>query len=130
MTEDLAVEGRGAVRTPMWWDAVAEQRRDGDSLLAWTQLLVERYRECPELAWGTFKVVDTADPAVFAHRCDIDGGTVVAVHNFAEREVTVELSELEGELTDVLVDGTVPVKDGKAQVELGPYDCRWFRQVR
>ncbi|WP_033439952.1 alpha-amylase family protein [Saccharothrix sp. NRRL B-16314] len=130
MTEDLAVEGRGAVRTPMWWDAVAEQRWDGESLLAWTRLLIERYRECPELAWGTFAVVESGDSAVFAHRCDIDGGTVVAVHNFAEREVSVELSGLEGVLTDVLVDGTVEVVDGRARVELGPYDCRWFRQVR
>ncbi|ONI86630.1 trehalose synthase [Saccharothrix sp. ALI-22-I] len=130
MTEDLALEGREAVRTPMWWDAEAEQRWDPESLLAWTRLLVERYRECPELAWGAFRVVDTADSGVFAHRCDIDGGTVVAVHNLADRDAAVELPELEGELADVLVDGTVEVKDGKARIELGPYDCRWFRQVR
>jgi hypothetical protein len=66
---------------------------------------------------------------VFAHRCDIDGGTVVAVHNLAGRDVSVELPDLDGELVDVLVDGTVPVVDGTAKVELGPYGCRWFRQV-
>ncbi|MFD0202411.1 MULTISPECIES: alpha-amylase family protein [Saccharothrix] len=129
MTEDLSLEGRLAVRTPMWWDSVAEQRRDPDSLLGWTRLLVERYRECPELAWGRFTTVDTADPAVFAHRCEIDGGTVIAVHNFADREVEVELPKVEGELTDLLVDGTVTPKDGVATVGLGPYGCRWFRQV-
>ncbi|MFD7659746.1 alpha-amylase family protein [Actinosynnema sp. NPDC059797] len=128
MTEDLSLEGREAVRTPMWWDAAAEQRRDPDSLLSWVRLLVERYRECPELAWGEFQVLDTAEPSVLAHRCDIDGGTVLAVHNLAGRDATVEIDGLEGELTDLLVDGTVPVKDGVARVELGPYDCRWFRQ--
>ncbi|MFC6089825.1 alpha-amylase family protein [Saccharothrix lopnurensis] len=129
MTEDLSLEGRQAVRTPMWWDAAAEQRRDEDSLLSWVRLLVERYRECPELAWGAFQVLDTAEPGVLAHRCDIDGGTVVAVHNLADRDATVEIDKLDGELTDLLVDGTVPVKGGVARVELGPYGCRWFRQV-
>ncbi|GGP54174.1 alpha-amylase family protein [Saccharothrix coeruleofusca] len=130
MTEDLSQEGRLAVRTPMWWDAAAEQRRDPDSLLAWTRKLVERYRECPELAWGAFQVIDTAEPAVFAHRCDIDGGTVVAVHNLAEAEVSVQLPGLGGiaALTDLLVDGTVEVSsDGVAEVDLGAYGCRWFR---
>ncbi|MEU5696673.1 alpha-amylase family protein [Actinosynnema sp. NPDC020468] len=122
MTEDLALEGRLAVRTPMWWDAQAEQRRDPDSLLSWTRLLVARYRECPELAWGAFRVLDTAEPAVFAHRCDIDGGTVVAVHNLADREVTVELPGLTGELHDVLTVGTT-----SPTVTLPPYGCRWLR---
>ncbi|MCC8246007.1 alpha-amylase family protein [Saccharothrix luteola] len=130
MTEDLSLEGRLAVRTPMWWDAVDGQRRDPESLLGWTRLLVERYRECPELAWGSFSTIDTADPAVFAHRCEIDGGTVIAVHNFADRDVVVQVPKVEGVLTDLLVDGTVtPKKDGTATVELGPYGCRWFRQV-
>ncbi|TQM78134.1 trehalose synthase [Saccharothrix saharensis] len=130
MTEDLSLEGRLAVRTPMWWDAVAEQRGDPDSLLAWVRLLVERYRECPELAWGSFSTIDTAAPSVLAHRCEIDGGVVVAVHNFAGEDVSVEVPKVEGVLTDLLVDGTVePGKDGTAVVELGPYGCRWFRQV-
>ena len=130
MTEDLSLEGRLAVRTPMWWDSVEEQRRDDGSLLGWMRLLIERYRECPELAWGVVEVIDAADPAVFAHRCHIDGGTVIAVHNFADRDATLEVPKVEGVLTDLLVDGTVtPKKDGTAVVELGPYGCRWFRQV-
>ncbi|GAA3464050.1 alpha-amylase family protein [Saccharothrix longispora] len=129
MVEDLSVPGREAVRTPMWWDSAVEQRRDPDSLLAWVKLLVERYRECPELAWGDFQVLDTAEPSVLAHRCDIEGGTVLAVHNLADRDVAIDVDRLDGDLTDLLVDGTVPVKDGTAHVELGPYACRWFRVV-
>ncbi|QFZ20085.1 alpha-amylase family protein [Saccharothrix syringae] len=128
MTEDLSLEGREAVRTPMWWDAAAEQRRDPDSLLSWVRLLVERYRECPELAWGTVRVIDTAEPSVLAHRCDVDGGTVLAVHNLGDHDAVVEVGDLDGDLTDLLVDGTVPVKKGKARIELGPYGCRWFRR--
>jgi trehalose synthase len=160
MAEDLRAEGRLAVRTPMQWaparnggfsraDAselpgripdgdygpqrvnVAVQRRDHRSLLHWMRLLIERYRECPELAWGDYQVLDTAEPSVLAHRCDIEG-TVVALHNLADREVTVDLT-IEGldsscVLTDLLVDGQTKVSDdGTATVTLDPYGCRWFR---
>ena len=81
MGEELSAEGRHAVRTTMQWtdgrnggfsDAppsrlvaptvqggfgpehvnVAAQRRDPDSLLRFMTLLVQRYREAPELGWG------------------------------------------------------------------------------
>jgi trehalose synthase len=163
MAEDLRAEGRLAVRTPMQWtpgtnggfstaDAaalpgpipdgqygparvnVSTQRRDPGSLLSWISLLIERYRECPELAWGQCRVLDTGEPCVLAHRCDIEG-TVVAVHNLADREVSIELV-LDGldddyVLTDLLVDGRHKVGDGgRVSLPLGRYGCRWLRASR
>jgi trehalose synthase len=157
MAEDLRAEGRLAVRTPMQWTPernggfstaepddlpgpipdgrfgpehvnVADQQPDPDSLLAWIRLLIERYRECPELAWGRYTVLDTGEPSVLAHRCDLDGGTVVVAHNLADRTVTPRLP-LEGsyELADVL-DGRNTVRhEGTVPLELGPYACRWWR---
>ena len=81
MGEDLDLEGRMAVRTPMQWTAgrnggfsgapprrlrrpvvsggfapefvnVADQRRDPDSLLAFMKLLIRRYRESPGAGLG------------------------------------------------------------------------------
>jgi maltose alpha-D-glucosyltransferase/alpha-amylase len=159
--ENLKIEGRESVRTPMQWTPnlnggfstadpskfrnpmpegpygpehvnVSAQRRDPDSLLHWIMRLIETYRECPELAWGDYDVLDTGEPALLAHRCDIDGGTVLAVHNFGGEKRTAELI-LDGlddskVLTDLLVDGTVEISaDGRALVEIGPYDYRWFR---
>jgi glycosidase len=157
MAENLAAEGRLAVRTPMQWDGTANggfstapaktlpgpvvegrfgpahvsvdaQRRDPDSLLSWIRLLVERYRDCPELAWGEFQVLPTEDPAVLAHRSDADG-TVVAVHNFGDVEATITLPLKDfSQAEDLLVDGTVKVpKSGNVKVTLEPYGCRWFR---
>lgn len=158
MAEDLRAEGRLAVRTPMQWTAgrnggfstapprrlpgpvpdgeygpdrvnVDAQRRDPGSLLHWIRTLVERYRECPELAWGEYRVLDTDEPAVLAHRCDIDGATVLAVHNLADHEVEPTLA-LDGPcmLTDLLVDDTTDVPDdGKVRLPLPPYGCRWLR---
>jgi trehalose synthase len=161
MGENLAAEGRLAVRTPMQWtpqrnggfstadpahftapmpeDAygpahvnVADQRRSNESLLSWIRLLIERYRESPELAWGRYEVLDTGRPAVLAHRSSIDGQTVIAVHNLGEERVKVRLA-VEGHdsssvLTDLLTEGTTKISaDGHVQLTLPRYGCRWLR---
>ena len=157
MAENLAAEGRLAVRTPMQWDNtknggfspaeakalpgpvvtgefspkninVEDQQRDPESLLSWIRLLVESYRDCPELAWGKFQVIKTDEPAVLAHRCDADG-TVVAVHNFGDAEVTVTLplkdfTTAEDQLENVTTK--IP-KSGNTKITLTPYGCRWLR---
>ncbi|WP_435886404.1 alpha-glucosidase C-terminal domain-containing protein [Streptomyces cyaneofuscatus] len=117
MGENLAAEGRQAVRTPMQWTAdkgggfsgadaaalpnpvvegafgpkrvnVHDQAHDPDSLLARMRTLIERYREAPELAWGAYEVLDADDPGVLAHISSLPEGAVLAVHNFSDRAVT------------------------------------------
>ncbi|WP_031168273.1 alpha-amylase family protein [Streptosporangium roseum] len=155
--ENLEGEGRMAVRIPMQWSRsggfspdpktlvptptdeygprhvnVDDQRRDPDSMLRWITMLVERYRESPELAWGRYEVLDAGDEAVLAHRADAEGGTVIAVHNFADREAEVELVLRDlgrcEVLTDLLVDGTLDLpSDGRVTFALEPYGTRWLR---
>ena len=162
--DNLAAEGRLAVRVPMQWTSepgggfstadpstfpeppaegefgpehvnVRDQSRDPDSLLSFFRHLVDCYRACPELAWGTAQVVDPGPDAapVLAHRTEADGISVVVLHNFADRDVTatLPLKGLEGcELFDVLAaDGsTVPVPDdGALELTLPAYGYRWLR---
>jgi maltose alpha-D-glucosyltransferase/alpha-amylase len=162
MGENLEVEGRLAVRTPMQWTGdrnggfstaparklvrpvptdgyapehvnVHEQRDRPDSLLSWITLLSRRYREHPELGWGTSRVLTTTDPRVLAHCAQTDSGFTVAVHNFSPEpiDVTIEVNDLAVELIDVLVargNTTAPAKvvDGGLTLELGRYGCRWL----
>jgi maltose alpha-D-glucosyltransferase/alpha-amylase len=163
MGEELSVEGRNAVRTPMQWSDddnggfskadpeklvapvvrgefgpakvnVVAQMRDPGSLLSWMKLLIRRYRQCPELAWGRCEVLSHDAEQVLAHRADQDGGTVVALHNFGDEpvEVTLRLDGLESgdRLVDLLADGTAPVEDGEVKLGLDRYGCRWLRVVR
>jgi len=164
--ENLKIEGRLAVRVPMQWTAepgagfstadpkqfpallaqgkfaprhvnVRDQSRDPDSLLSFFRHLIEAYRACPELAWGTVQVIDPGPDAapVLAHRSDVDDVTVVAVHNFADRKVTatLPLTGLAGTaLFDVLAaDGsTVEVdKDATLELTLPPYGFQWLRST-
>ncbi|MEU8227367.1 alpha-amylase family protein [Kribbella sp. NPDC048915] len=173
MGENLAAEGRDAVRTPMQWTAdanggfstadpsrlpapmvagelgpaavnVAAQRRDPSSLFSWMKLLVQRYRESPELSWGNCTILETGVRSVFAHRSDHEDGTIVAVHNFAPAPVEVDVPVAGNGLglraVDLLASAagsgdatasTTPLgDDGVLSLELAPYGCRWLRIVR
>ena len=158
MGENLEVEGRMAVRTPMQWSGerhggfstvddpsrlrrplpegrfgpervnVARQRRDPDSLLSWFERLLRRRRECPELGFGTLELLGTGEPSVFAHRCDWDGSTIVAVHELAGRAAEVALPVTDGEaLVDLFKDAEHPLP---ATLSLAPYAAHWFRVRR
>jgi maltose alpha-D-glucosyltransferase / alpha-amylase len=113
MAENLKIEGRLAVRTPMQWTPgkhagfsrpgthqlvrpmvtrgknsykernVATQRADRDSLLNWTAALVRTRKECPEIGWGGQTIVTADAPGVIALRYDFDGGFVLVMHNLA-----------------------------------------------
>ena len=110
--ENLEVDGRLSVRTPMQWTDernagfstarpsrlprplpegqfgplavnVSAQRRDDASLLNWMERIMRRRKETPELGWGRTTLLDAGDDAVLAHRCDWEGTAVVVIHNLA-----------------------------------------------
>jgi glycosidase len=112
MGENLDIEGRLSVRTPMQWSDernggfstarpsrlrrplvdgqfgpmavnVADQRRDPGSLLNWMERVIRRRRETPEMGWGTVEVLDVGDDAVLAHCTTWDDSSVLLLHNLA-----------------------------------------------
>jgi trehalose synthase len=120
MGEDLGLDGRMAVRTPMQWtvgptggfsaappehlvrpipggpfgpDAVnvADQRRRRDSLLRFIGRLVHERREMPEIGFGETRLLENEPPALFAQRSDWQGSTVFCVHNLSADPVSAEL---------------------------------------
>jgi maltose alpha-D-glucosyltransferase/alpha-amylase len=120
--DDPRVEGRGAVRVAMQWSPgpnagfttgdpavpvvtegpfgpdrvnVATQRRDPESLPNWMERAIRTRKELPELGWGAWRVLDTDQPSVLAHRCDWQGKGVLVLHNLGpERvKVTIELGD-------------------------------------
>jgi glycosidase len=163
MGENLAAEGRNAVRTPMQWSSgpnggfspappsslaapvveggyapehvnVEDQRRSQESLLAFVTLLVRRYRECPELGWGSFEVLEQPHRAVLACRRTWDDASMVALHNLGSEpvQVSVRLDDCPPgtRLVDLLRDGGTELDDlGWAELELGRYGHRWLRVV-
>src|SRR5690606_33805036 len=121
MAENLAADGRLAVRTPMQWTPgpdggfsraparrlsgpvpgdgyapehvnVADQRRDPDSLLTFVRLLAHRYRDCPELGRGDVDVLDQPEASVLALRSTWQEASLVTLHNLSPDPVVVPLA--------------------------------------
>ena len=164
MAENLAIDGRASVRSPMQWSDdrnggfstappsrlrrpvvegqfgplavnVAAQRRDNDSLLNWMERLIRRRRETPELAWGDWRVLTSSVAAVFAHRCDWEGGTVIAVHNLAAEpcHVRVDLHAVDdGARLDDLLDerpAFETLDEKSVELTLEAFGYRWYRLI-
>jgi trehalose synthase len=157
MAENLAIPGRYSVRAPMQWSHepnggfttgspirpvvdspgwdpatvnVAAQRRRQDSLLNWMERLIRRRRECPELGWGRCTVLDAGEAAVFAHRADWAGSTIVALHSFAPERLEARVEVDAPEAIDLHGEEHRSAPDGTIAVALEPYGHRWFRLRR
>ncbi|MFC6725408.1 alpha-amylase family protein, partial [Halobium palmae] len=121
MGDELSLPGRNPVRTPIHWgDApnagfstadpedlvrplvedgefgydrvnVDAQRPDPDSLLNRIASLIRARDELPSLKRGNHELVDVDADAVFCHRYEWEGETVVCAHNLGTEEVRVDL---------------------------------------
>ena len=77
---------------------VARQRGSGDSLLTWTQRLINVRRECPETGEGTLTLVDGegVPPEVLAHRIDGTSGSLLFLHNLSDAAAVVDVTKTSG----------------------------------
>ncbi|MFJ6312650.1 alpha-amylase family protein [Pseudarthrobacter oxydans] len=170
MGEDLRQKGRASVRTPMQWNGeknagfstakvsdlvaplargeygpehvnAAAAKRDPGSLFNFMVTLIRRYRESAELGWGEFAIIDQPEPAVLAHTCSSDGGTLVLLHNFGEAPVKVNGTVApedgpanafrDATLLDLFDGDNITLDpDGGFTVELERYGYRWYRLHR
>lgn len=157
MGDDLALPERECARTPMQWSAepqggfskaqdvirpviddpeygyqrvnVADQRRDADSLLSWAVRMIHVRRECPEISWGEFNILETGASDVLALQYLWRGTGLVVLHNFAAqvRQSRIKLGDGGDLLVDVFVHDTRHADNGVHEIVLEPYGYRWFR---
>ena len=121
MGEDLSLDQRDSIRTPMQWSDeegggfsrvardqeirptldegpfgyksvnVAEQQRDAKSLLNATKHMIRVRKENLAFGWGQWQLLETDNPYVLVHRCDWQHTTVLAVHNLSAEPQTIEM---------------------------------------
>ena len=161
MGDDLTLPERDCTRTPMQWSTepnagftsnkkpitpviasgpfgyphvnAAQQRRDPNSMLNWTERIVRMRKEVPEIGWGEFEVLKTGDSAVLAIRYDWRNNSALFVHNLAAepREISVSggVSAKESEVLVNLLseEHSQAVAAGRHRMMLEAYGYRWFR---
>jgi maltose alpha-D-glucosyltransferase/alpha-amylase len=161
MGDDLELPERNCARTPMQWSTephagftksgkpllpvidkgpfgyqhvnAAEQRRDANSLLNWTERIIRMRKEVPEVGWGDFEVLNTGTSSVLAMRYDWRNNSVLFLHNLDSkpREVSfgVGLPREQGRMLVNLLTEEHSHADARNrhQVLLQPYGYRWYR---
>ena len=118
MGENLRLEGREAIRTPMQWSDtegagfttadktfvplieqgpynhrevnVLHQRHSPESPLNWTERMIRLRKESPEIGCGSFRIIETPDD-ILALRYDWRGSSIVTLHNFSDEPRAVEV---------------------------------------
>lgn len=159
MGDDLSLKERNAVRTPMQWSndyqagfsesdkliypviskgpfafshiSVDEQRREPNSFLNWITAMIRLRKECPEIGWGDWTIIDTGHPQVLGIYYTWKGNSLFILHNFEEKpfEIILNLKQKNGDkLVDLLKnDEIAPGEKGKHRITLDAYGYRWFR---
>jgi len=159
MGDDLRLKERTAARTPMQWSDepnagfsnaeapavpvidegpfayplvnAAAQRGDPESMLNWTERMIRMRKECPELGWGDFEVIDTGNRGVLGLCTSWRNNSVLTLHNFSGDSTTVRftLGTARGRHLVNLFSSERTEADhrGQHEVTLEPHAYRWFR---
>jgi maltose alpha-D-glucosyltransferase/alpha-amylase len=161
MGDDLSLPERTGARTPMQWSTepnagftksrkpilpiisggpfgyehvnAAQQRRDPNSMLNWTERIIRMRKEVPEIGWGDFHIIQTRDPSVLAVRYDWRNNSVLFVHNLDSKPREVSFSTgIGGDTGRLLVnllseDHSRADSAGKHRLLLEAYGYRWYR---
>lgn len=159
MGDNLALKERDAVRTPMHWmndhqagfsEAdklvhpvidrgpygykhvnVEDQRREPGSLLNWMTSLIRLRKECPEIGWGQWQIMDTGVPSVLVISYHWKGNSLLVLHNFDEKPHEVFLNvkkEKAHRLIDLMTNFESEADArGVHCITLEAYGYKWFR---
>jgi len=159
MGDDLSLPERNAARTPMQWSTeanggftrarkavlpvissgpysyekinAADQRRDPQSFLNWTERMIRMRKEVPELGWGEFSVLELDEPGVLAIRYDWRDASVLTLHNLRDAVLEIEITLDRGDgmrLTNLLTGHHSEANArGRHRIVMEPYGYHWYR---
>jgi maltose alpha-D-glucosyltransferase / alpha-amylase len=159
MGDNLRLKERQAARTPMQWSTephggftrnekpvlpviddelygyqrvnAAEQKRDPQSMLNWTERIMRARKEAPEIGWGDWTVLATGSPSVLAIRYDWRGNSFIAVHNVDGKphRVTLRIKDRERtSLVNLLTnDNSEGDENGVHRLGIEGHGYRWYR---
>ncbi len=156
MGDNIHLEDRDGVRTPMQWHAgnaagfseaektfappidqppfdyhsvnVAAQRADEGSLLHWVRTMIAQRRAHAALGRGSFALLRPSNKAVLAFHNVHENDVVISVHNLSDepQSVVLDLSQHEGRALREAFTSEPLKASASTQLTLEPYDLRWY----
>lgn len=133
MGDNLALQERESVRTPMQWDAsrnagfsiadktkkpvinfgaydyhtvnVEAQRTDPNSLLNWMTHMIRCRKECAEIGTGDWEILPTTSPHVLVIQYNKPDRSLLTICNFSSESQTVDLTLENASTPKSVLDG-------------------------
>ena len=155
MGDNIWLEDRNGLRTPMQWDAslnagfssaspeklyapvisddiygyaqvnVAAQRADPNSLLNCVRHMLSIRKQHPAFGWGTFDWEDTGNNAIAAYRRKTEEEALLIFNNLSDQTISLSLPEDFWGAEDVLTGQQFT----EAHFQLEPYRFIWLCQL-
>ena len=155
MGDNIWLEDRNGLRTPMQWDAslnagfssaspeklyapvisddiygyaqvnVAAQRANPNSLLNCVRHMLTIRKQHPAFGWGTFDWEDTGNNAIAAYRRTTEEEAMLIFNNLSDQTISLSLPEDFWGAEDVLTGQQFT----EAHIQLEPYRFIWLRQL-
>lgn len=159
MGDDLRLQERLAVRTPMQWSDAANagftsaampfrpvisndtfgyrkvnvdaQQLQNGSLLQLMKQLIALRKEHPEIGMGNWQLLETNNDNVLAIQYRYNNRTTIAVHNFGRQPVKLSLAAITGNQLQNLLQQQEAIGESKGiwNIGLPAYGYRWFAAV-
>ena len=92
--------------------------------------IIRLRKECPEIGWGQWKILPTRTPSVLAIAYQLEGSTLVCVHNFdgVATEISLRLDVDASSLTNLMLDEDIyPDARGRYGITLEAFGYGWCR---
>jgi maltose alpha-D-glucosyltransferase / alpha-amylase len=154
MGDNIWLDDRDGVRTPMQWNAernggfstapanrlyepviddqlygyqrvnVQAQQADRDSLLNWLRYALRVRCAHPAFRRGTFDWRPTASPAIAAYWRAFEHDRVLVLHNLSDQDQPIELADLPPGGIDLLTQSRIP-----QHTSLQPYQFLWLAEA-
>ena len=156
MGDDLKLQERLAVRTPMQWSDdpnagftsaktavrpviqtppfdyktvnVERQLSDETSLLEWTMRMVRLRKSCPEISYGDWEIATTPSDNILAIKYQWNGKHLFVIHNFSSEPQRMKVDEdlKKHEVKNLLHDQPT-FETLPDELQLAGYDYRWYQ---
>ncbi len=155
MGDNLALNERESVRTPMQWDSsknagfstaavtisrvidtgnytykkvnVAAEHEDKKALLPFIKEIIQLHKNLPQISYGNWNLVDTKSNSVLGIRYEWQGKTIIVLHNLSDKEQTINLHENHTLQTLLSSANNTDNVEGNKDIKLAGYGFLWLQ---
>lgn len=160
MGENLLLEGRASVRTPMQWhnglnggfsNAASEKlsypmltgkygprhinvlnaQKNPDSFLNWLKRLIDIRKQCPEILSGSLAEVKVIDKVLLFHSFSSEDGKLILIHNLSNHPVSLNRKNIMQDDEDFCeIFSDNLKKQLRQKIQINGYGFKWLQSLK